>query len=275
VQSNFKSLVKQAVHLIVWNKAPGNCVLISIMKKLLLGCLFLITACQPATSTPAPLPSSTATLLPTPIPATDTPAPTATLELSPTPFPRFFTDEFDSSLAGWTILQAGNESVPNVKTENSSFILQMDSPFSWLYAVYGAQDYASVRIDAQFTNQAGSPSSMGLICRYSEENGWFEYNVSTDGIYNLLYGKWLTVGIADYLPITDGSSNLIQPSGASQQISLTCSDNALTLYIDETIIRNVDVTNYGLSEGKVGITASSFENTPIIAAVDWVKVSEP
>jgi hypothetical protein len=56
---------------------------------------------------------------------------------------------------------------------------------------------------------------------------------------------------------------------------LTCSDNALTLYIDETIIRNVDVTNYGLSEGKVGITASSFENTPIIAAVDWVKVSEP
>jgi len=254
------------------------------MKKLLLiGCLILITACLPpsggqtTTATPASAPSSTATLpaTQTPIPVTDTPAPTPTPELSPTPFPRFFTDEFDSSLAGWVILQAGNESVPNTKTENSNFIMQMDSPFSWLYAIYGAQDYANVRIDAQFTNQAGSPSSMGLICRYSEENGWFEYNVSTDGSYNLLYGSWLAVGIADYLPITDGSSNLIQPSGALQLIGLTCSDTALALYINDTIIRNVDVTNYGLTEGKVGITASSFENTPVVVALERVIVSEP
>ena len=248
------------------------------MKKLLLiGCLILITACQPATSTPAPLPSSTATppATQTPIPFTVTPEPTATLALSPTPFPRFFTDEFDSSLAGWVILQAGNESVPNTKTENSNFIMQMDSPFSWLYAIYGAQDYANVRIDAQFTNQAGSPSSMGLICRYSEENGWFEYNVSTDGSYNLLYGSWLAVGIADYLPITDGSSNLIQPSGAPQLIGLTCSDTALALYINDTIVRNVDVTNYGLTEGSVGITVSSYENTPVVVALERVTVSEP
>ena len=248
------------------------------MKKfLLIGCLILITACQPATSTPAPFPSSTATLpaSQTPIPVTNTPEPTATLELSATPFPRFFTDEFDSSVAGWVILQAGSESVPNTKTENGNFILQMDSPFSWLYAIYGAQDYANVRINAQFTNQAGSPSSTGLICRYSEEDGWFEYNVSTDGSYNLLYGSWLATGIADYLPITDGVSNLIQPSGAPQLIGLTCSDTALALYINDTIIRNVDVANYGLTNGNVGITASSYENTPVVVALERVIVSEP
>jgi hypothetical protein len=245
------------------------------MKKLLIGYLILITACQTTTPTPAPLPSPTATVPPTPIPFTPTPEPTATLALSPTPFPRFFTDEFDSSLAGWVILQAGNESVPNTKTENSNLILQMDSPFSWLYAIYDAQDYANVRIDAQFTNQAGSPASMGLICRYSEEEGWFEYNVSTDGSYNLLYGSWLAVGIADYLPITDGPSNLIRPSGSPQLIGLACSDTALALYINDTIVRNVDVTNYGLTEGKVGITASSFENTPVVVVLERVIVSEP
>jgi hypothetical protein len=246
------------------------------MKKILLiGCLILITACQTTTPTPASLPSPTATVPPTPIPFTPTPEPTATLALSPTPFPRFFTDEFDSSLAGWVILQAGNESVPNTKTENSNLILQMDSPFSWLYAIYDAQDYANVRIDAQFTNQAGSPASMGLICRYSEEEGWFEYNVSTDGSYNLLYGSWLAVGIADYLPITDGPSNLIRPSGSPQLIGLACSDTALALYINDTIVRNVDVTNYGLTEGKVGITASSFENTPVVVVLERVIVSEP
>ena len=250
------------------------------MKKfILIGYIILITACQSTsegqTETPVSAPSPTATVPPTPIPFTPTPEPTATLALSPTPVPRFFTDEFDSSLAGWVILQAGSESVPNTKTENSNFILQMDSPFSWLYAIYGAQDYANVRIDAQFTNQAGSPASMGLICRYSEEDGWFEYNVSTDGNYNLLYGSWLAAGIADYLPITDGSSNLIQPSGAPQLIGLMCSDTALALYINDTIVRNVDVTNYGLIEGKVGITASSYENTPVVVALERVIVSEP
>src|SRR4029450_4946712 len=114
------------------------------------------------------------------------PESTPTLELSPTPFPRFFTNEFDASLAGWVILQAGNDAVPNIKTENSNLILQMDSPFTWIYVLYGAEDYENIRIDAQFANQGGSPASIGLMCRYSESDGWLEYNVSTDGTYNVL-----------------------------------------------------------------------------------------
>lgn len=245
------------------------------MKKfLLIGCLILIAACQTTTPTPAPLPSPTATIPPTAVPVTDTPAPTPTHAPSPTPFPRFFTNEFDSPLVDWAILQAGNDFLPNIKTENSSLLLQMDSPYSWAYVVNGAQKYANVRIDTQFENRGGSPASVGLLCRYSEENGWFEYNVSTGGTYNLLYGKWLTTGIADYFPITDGSSNLIQPSGAPQQIGLICSETTVTLLIDETIIRSVDVARYELAEGNVGITAASYENTPILAAINWVKVSE-
>jgi hypothetical protein len=37
----------------------------------------------------------------------------------------------------------------------------------------------------------------------------------------------------------------------------------------------VDVSRYELTSGKVGVTASSFENTPVIAAFDWVRISEP
>jgi hypothetical protein len=245
------------------------------MKKLLIGCLLLITACQPATPMPvAPL-FPTATLVPTSIPATHTPESTPTLELSPTPFPRFFTNEFDASLAGWVILQAGNDAVPNIKTENSNLILQMDSPFTWIYVLYGAEDYENIRIDAQFANQGGSPASIGLMCRYSESDGWLEYNVSTDGTYNVLYGRWLANGIADYLPILSASSNAIQPSGTSQEIGLICSDMILSLFINQTLIRRVDVSSYELATGKVGLTASSFENTPVIVAFNWVKVSEP
>jgi len=251
---------------------------ISIMKKLLIGCFLLISACQP-TATPIPIaplfPTATIPAAPTPIPVTDTPQPTPTLELTSTPLPRLFTEEFDSSLAGWVILQAGNDAVPDVKTENSSLILQMDSPFTWAYAIYGAQDYEDIRVDAQFTNQGGSPASAGLICRYSESDGWLEYNVSTDGTYNVLYGKWLSSGIADYLPILSASSNAVQPSGTPQEIGLICSDTTLSLFLNQTLIRRIDVSSYKPGTGKVGIAASSYENTPVIAAFGWVKVNEP
>lgn len=249
------------------------------MKKLLIACLLLITACQPATSTPVAslFPTATFPASPSPtfLPVTNTPALTPTLESTPTPLPRVFTNEFDSSLMGWVILQAGNDATPNIKTENSNLILQMDAPFTWVYAIYGAQDYENLRIDARFANQGGSPASIGLICRYSETDGWLEYNVSTDGTYNVLYGKWLSSGVADYLPILSATSNAIQPSGTPQEIGLICSDTTLSLFIDQTLIRRVDVSSYKLTTGKAGLTASSFENTPVIAIFDWVKVGEP
>lgn len=247
------------------------------MKKsfFLLGYLLLLTACQPATPTPVAALLPTATLPPTPtfVPVTDTPVPTP--EASPTPFPQFFTDEFDGSLAGWVILQAGSDATPNIKNENSRLLMQMDAPYSWIYALYGPQDYDAVRVDTKFVNNALSPASMGLICNYDETDGWLEYNVSTDGTYNVLFGKWLSSGVADYLPILDGSSNQIAQSGVEQQIGMTCSNGTLALYVNNTLIRNVDVTRYERGSGKVGITASSYENTPVIASFDSVRVSTP
>ena len=247
------------------------------MKKsfFLLGYLLLLAACQPATPTPvaALLPTATQPPTPTFVPVTDTPV--STPEASPTPFPQFFTDEFDGSLAGWVILQAGSDATPNIKNENSRLLMQMDAPYSWIYALYGPQDYDAVRVDTKFVNNALSPASMGLICNYDETDGWLEYNVSTDGTYNVLFGKWLSSGVADYLPILDGSSNQIAQSGVEQQIGMTCSNGTLALYINDTLIRNVDVTRYERGSGKVGITASSYENTPVIASFDSVRVSTP
>lgn len=248
-----------------------------IMKKILLGCLLLLSACQTSTSTPAPAmpPTSTSTPPPSPVPATFTPEPTHTPAPSPTPFPRLFTDEFDAALAGWSVLQGGNESAPDVRTENGALLLQMDSPYAWFYTLYGAHTYADVRIDAQFTNRALTPASAGLLCRYSEEEGWFEFNVSTDGTYNVLFGRWLEVGVVEYLPIASGSSNAIQPSGATQTIGLVCSGTTLYLYVNDTLFRQLDVTNYDLTEGMIGLAASSYENTPIVVGFDWVTIREP
>ena len=249
---------------------------IGAMKKLILGLLLFITACQSAT--PAPVAATlapTGTPSPSPIPATDTPSPTATPEPTATPFPMFFTDEFDSFPAAWTMLQAGNEATPNIAVENSRLLIQMDAPYTWVYSLYGQQEYGDVRIDTRFVNSALTPASAGLICRYSETDGWLEYNVTSDGTYNLLYGEWLSRGVAKYLPIVDGSSNAIPQSGMELQIGLICRGTTATLLINDTVIRNADVSRFELATGQVGLAASSYENTPVIVSFDWFKVSEP
>lgn len=249
------------------------------MKKIILiGCLLLTSACQTATPTPEPSLFPTATLppsSPTPIPASPTPEPTATQTLEPTPLPQYFTTSFDSSLAGWVILQGGNEAVPNISAENNTLRLQMDSPYTWLYTLYAPFDYADVHIETEYINSALVPASAGLICRYNDTDGWLEYNVLTDGTYNVLYGTWLDTGIADYLPIIDGTTKEIKQSGDVQQIGLDCSGTILRLYINGTIIRTVDVSSYQLTAGKVGITSASYENTPVIVVINSVTVSTP
>ena len=247
-------------------------------KTLIFGYLILLTACQTATAAPTPeaslFPTETP-LPPTPIPVTATPEPTFTPEPSPTPFPRYFTDEFDSSLAGWVILQAGNDAVPNIAAGNSQLTLQMDSPNTWLYTLYGAHDYADIKVDAEFEFRAGADSSVGLVCRYSEEKGWIEFNITSDGSYNVLYGAWLGTGIASYLPVVDGQSEYIRLDNAPQQIGLSCQGTTLFLHINGKFFRNVDISRFEIVEGKVGVAASSFDNVPVIIALNRVIVGEP
>lgn len=256
------------------------------MKKfILIGLLLLNSAClspsggQRDTPTPelSSPPTATVPASPTPIPATSTPEATASQTPEPTftPPPRFFTQRFDASLAGWVTLQAGNPAVPNISAKDGDLRLQMDAPYTWLYTLYGAQDYSDVYIETQFTNSALSPASAGLVCRYDEEDGWLEYNVYSDGTYSVLYGRWLDTGISDYLPILDGTSREVGQSGTRQSIGLTCSGTTLRLHINGTIVRSVDVSNYNLIEGSVGLTASSFENTPVVVVFESVTVGEP
>ncbi len=249
------------------------------MKKLFLGLLLLLlTACQTAAPSPSPSPAPTATLpaSPTPAPASPTPAPPTLTPPppNPTPLPRYYTHEFDSPLAGWEVLQAGSETTPNVTAEGGALRLQMDVPYAWLYALYSAEEYSDVYLETEYINSALTPAAAGLICRYSETEGWLEYNVLTDGTYNVLYGKWLDNGIADYTPLLDGTTQVKQ-SGDLQQIALTCSGTTLYLHLNGNIIRSVNVEQFNLPAGKVGLTASSFENAPVIAVFQRLTINEP
>lgn len=245
------------------------------MKKLLiLGCLILTAACQPATAPPAPESSPTATNIPPTAAATLTPEPTLTPSpLPPTPLPRFFTEEFDGSLPAWSLLQSSGETTPQVEVENGELVLTLPSPYTWTYVLIGVEEYTDARIEAALGNRSPGPSSLGLLCRYSEANGWYEFNISEDGTYNVLFGQWLAAGVADYQPIASDFSEYIQ-QGAVNQAGLECRENTLWLYLNGKLFRKLDVSRFGLTQGRLGLAAASFENSPVIAAFSSVTVGQ-
>jgi hypothetical protein len=236
----------------------------------LIGIIFL-TACRtsapvaelstPTTAPPTPPAPATATLTFTPVPT-----------FTPTPIPMYFTEEFNSDLSAWSSFQTGGANLPVVNLENDALRIDFSSPDTWYYAVYNAHEYSNVSISA---NIAGTSGSAGLICNYSETNGWYEFNIASDGTYNILFGQLLAEGIAQYTPIASGNTVSLVPGSLNNEIGLTCGDNTLLLIINGKLLRKMDVTNFGLIEGKVGVTASSYNETPVTILLNWVKVGAP
>jgi hypothetical protein len=241
-------------------------------KILIIGILTCTAACQGASPTTTAIRTPTTAPHTLPAPATAKLAFTSTSAFTPTPVPLFFTEEFNTDMSAWVSYQTGGEASPTLTLENDLLRLDIPSPNTWYYAIHNAHDYKDVFVIAKFY---GTPSgSLGLICRYSE-SGWYEFNLASDGTYNVLFAQWLGDGIARYTPIASDSSEYLQSGNLSYEIGLTCQDEYLLLHINGKLFRKLDVSRYGPTEGKIGISASSFDETPMIATFDWVKVNEP
>ena len=246
------------------------------LPKIFIGIIFL-TACITSTPVPAqaelPSPDTAAQTQPMPATATSTVTPAPTRSVPPTPVPLFFTEEFNTDLGAWSSFQTGGAEAPAVNLENDFLRIDFSSPNTWYYAIHNAHEYSNVFVSAKFT---GTPAgSLGVICNYSETNGWYEFNLASDGTYGVLFGQWLAQGIAQYTPIATDTTEYLQAGDLDQEIGLTCQENILLLHINGKLFRKLDVTRYGLTEGKIGINASSFEEMPMIAIFDWVKVDKP
>ena len=255
------------------------------MKRLLLIGLFLLTACNQATPELSPTPAATPTRIlstatpvssPQGVTVTPTIVPSPTKTVTPPPPERYFTEEFDTAPGYWSILYASGEpSRVLTLNEDSKLTFEIDGPITWAYAIYGGFEYESVYIETRVESRGSEVNSMGLVCQYDEQNGWYEFNISNDGTYNVLYGQWLAEGVASYNPVLNDISDQILRGNSENEIGLACHDNILQLYINGKLIRNLNVEYIGLTEGKVGLSLGSFEEQPVILSFDWVKVSEP
>lgn len=250
-----------------------------MMKKLFLlyvtvPCL-LLSACNLPLAAPTPSPVPTNTALPftsTPQPTatfTETPEPTATASPAPTDVPMYFRDEFTADLGAWTSFQTGGAETPSIIVDNEALRVDFLSSDTWHYSIHNSHEYDRVMLRAKVRGTGGSA---GLVCFYSDADGWYEFNIGSDATYSILYGKKLADGAAQYLPIANGIAGPLQPGGLDHEIGLECGAERLNVYIDGKIFRNADVTRLGLTSGRIGVSAASFGDVPSSVLFDWIEV---
>jgi hypothetical protein len=170
---------------------------------------------------------------------------------------------------------SGEPNRVDILNENGLLTFELYSPYAWVYAIYGSFEYDSVHIEAHIESRGSEVNGMGLVCSYDEQAGWYEFNIASDGTYNLLHGQWLAEGIARYTPILNDTSDHIATGQAANEIGLDCYENIVQMHINGKLFRKMNLAHIGLTGGKVGISLASFEEVPVILSFDWVMVSEP
>jgi len=210
-----------------------------------------------------------ATLI-TPV-ASSTPAATPTTR----PAPRVFEEHFDEDAASyWSFLRAGNDQGATTPgTRDGFLVFDLTASNEWGYMLYRPYDYKDVTVEAKVQNRTGGDGAAGVVCRYDQKKGWYELNVYADQTYQLLFGQWLTEGVASYTPLARGQAAIIQ--GDSNTVSLQCRGTLLTPVVNGLQLRQWRETKFALLRGKIGLAVSSFNDAPFTAAFDSVKVTEP
>lgn len=219
-----------------------------------------------ASDTPAPPPTATTVPTKTPIPATPTPK-----------IQQFFTEDFQgASIESWSyFLRSGDESKFSISAEPDGLLFELTGQRIFSYVVYDAFEYEEVRVDATVENQGVNDNNITLFCRYSEEKGWYEFNIYSSGLYDMYFTKPDSAGNLNYGLIAEGGSNNINMGQAVNEYGIMCEKDALTLFINGKEIRTIGIPSYVLEGGKVGVSVSSFGQVPVKVLIQEVKISEP
>jgi hypothetical protein len=239
----------------------------------------LACSSTPATSTQEPAsppptvqqstqpPVATALELPTAVP---TEVPTE----APTEVPAYFTEDFNGDIPNWSYFTMhGDKKLMDLGTHNGSLVFNLTGQDLYAYLTYDPWSYDNVRIDVSADNRGMNDNSVCLICRYSAEEGWYEFNIGNDGLWQVFVYDIATG--AHYQMLNSGGSTAINTGKAVNEYTAICDGTTLSLYINGVKATSFDEHIYALRKGLVGIGVSAYKVLPVIVQFDKVSISKP
>ena len=199
---------------------------------------------------------------------------------------QFYTETFDSDTSQWTyFLVDGSKRDPvfaeedfgvmNVGTDDGRLNFNLESEGQWAYVTYDAFEYDNVRLDVVVENRGVNNNNVSLICRYTPDEGWYEFNIANNGLYWIFHAIVRDDGAVIYTQIKDGGSNKIKAGKETNKYSIICDDRTLSLFINDYETNVFDENNYVLRDGLIGVSVSSFNVLPVKIEIDSITISEP
>jgi hypothetical protein len=194
---------------------------------------------------------------------------------SPTSEP-YTTFTFDEEPSGWSYwFQSGDEERTSFGVEDGKMNIEINGKQTYLYFTYDDFTYDNVYVETVVENRGVNSQAVSLICRYSEEDGWYEANIQNDGLYNIFVFDARKQPKGDYDMLTSGGSNAIKQGKDVNAYGFSCNDKKLTLWINGTEVTQIKENTYALREGNVGFGVSSFESLPVIVEFDEFTIDKP
>ncbi len=185
----------------------------------------------------------------------------------------FRTEEFDGNIDWWTYFwTSGDENDFYIYQDNDRMVFEITDTDTYAYLTYGEYYYEDVGIRTLVENRGVNTNNVSLICRYDENLGWYEFNIGSDGLYDILrFDGNLNNG--GYTLLANGGSNKIRTGKDFNEYAIECAGDNLSLWINGVYTNSVRDRTF--KQGLIGISASSFNVTPVIVEFDYVDIIYP
>ncbi len=193
----------------------------------------------------------------------------------------FFGEEFDNPLSeDWKPflvydVKVSDPEAVDVQAGGGKLSWNFDTKGLAYYLLYKAYSYKDVKLETSYDNRGVNSNGVSLICRYNPQVGWYEFQITNSGLYNIYAREVLGDGKYRDNRIANGGSMAIKQGKGVNEFSATCQGDQLTLYINGEKATTVVETKYSFGEGQIGVGAASFDVLPVTVSTDWLKVSEP
>lgn len=199
---------------------------------------------------------------------------TLTPSPSPTPIPKFFINEWDKNTNNWSWFSTGgDDNLWDVYNEADVLVFTLLGKDTNAYFVYEGWDYDKVMISTQVEVRTETKSSTVIVCNYSESIGWYEFNIGTNGLWEVRLHD--TQGKTGYLSLQSGGSLAIQTGKGTNEYTATCDGNHLSLSINGSEVLDYTDPIKKFQRGKIGLGVFSYSQVPVLVESAWVKVSQP
>jgi hypothetical protein len=182
-----------------------------------------------------------------------------------------YKDDFSNSSSGWYTHKTDNSVIAYADGGYRITVMASDiDAFGTVNQTLPAD--VSIEVDATQTSGPAT-SSFGIICRYTDNDNFYNLNVGNDGyvaIYRVVSGKSEV--------ISDPNQNWTQSSAVKQgnvlnHLRADCIGSTLTLYVNGT--QALSVTDSSLTSGDVGLIGSTWGDGGADTLFDNFVVKKP